>query len=213
MNAPESHPSISLPPSKSTGLIDFETAAVISPMIYPPQPRLVVTGAKPYPGMTVELVPLTYMRQPEYWGIEVIGSSRGLVPVHLPAPMPYTVELDIRGVTGTIGVEVIGASHTEQLPLVPQEGTEFVGTVEGNRFRPLYPDSARALSLRLTTAGVKDDAGAEAGEIDLAPYGRSMLRVLGRHEGDWVHSAVIAEEVPDSILSIVARRVLAAHPT
>lgn len=203
-------PSISMPAARSTGLVDFETATVVTPMIYPPQPRLVVTGTKPYPAMTVELVPLAYIRAPEYWGIEVTGMSRGLLPAHLPVSVPYTVELDLRSCTGTAGIEVIGASHTEQIPLVPPEGTEYVGTVEGNRFHPMYPEPARTLSLRLTTAGPKDDAGAEAYEIDLARYDRSILRVLGRHEGDWLYSAVIAEQIPESILSIVARKVLSA---
>ncbi len=209
MNVPESHPSMSLPPAKSTGLIDFETATVISPMIYPPQPRLVVSGSKPYPSMTVQLVPMTYLRQPEYWGIEVIGSSAGLAPVQLPVSVPYTVELDIRHCTGTVGLEVIGATHTELIPLVPEESAEYVGIVEHQRFRPLYPDSAGDVPVRLTTAGLKDDAGAESREIDLTRYEGSLLRVRGRHEGGWIHSAQIVEEVRDSILSIVARRVFA----
>lgn len=205
MNAPQTH----LPPAQSTGLIDFESAVVVSPMIYPPQPRLVVSGKKPYPSMAVELVALTYIRQPEYWGIEVIGSASGLVPVHVPVATPYTVELDVGDVTGTVGIEVIGASHTQQLPLAPEESTQFVGTVEGNQFRPMYPASVAGHPLRLTTASVKDDAGAEGHEIDLGRYEGSILRVLGRHEGGWIHSAVIVEQVQESILSIVARRAFA----
>jgi hypothetical protein len=207
MNASE--PSSMLSAARSTGLIDFETAVVVSPMIYPPQPRLVVTGTKPYPSMTVELVPLMYIRQPEYWGIEVIGSASGLVPAHVPIPVPYSVELDLTGIAGTLGIEVIGASHTQQIPLAPEETTQFVGSVEGGRFRPLHPASAQHLSLRLTTASVKDDASAEDREIDLSRYDGSILRVLGRHEGGWIHSATIVEEVRESILSIVARQVLA----
>jgi hypothetical protein len=209
MNTPET--SLTLSAARSTGLIDFETAVVVSPMIYPAQPRLVVTGAKPYPSMTVELVPLMYIRQPEYWGIEVIGSASGLVPAHVPIPVPYSVELDLTGIGGTVGIEVIGASHTEQIALAPEETTQFVGAVEGGRFRPMYPASVRTLSLRLTTASIKDDASAEDREIDLSRYEGSILRVLGRHEGGWFYSATVVEEVRESILSIVARQVLAGR--
>src|SRR5687768_12462600 len=92
------------PPASCARLIDFERADVISPMIYPPQPRLVVSGRKPYP-MTVALMPLTYVRRPEYWGIEVVGMTAGTGgPTPMPAitNIPYVVELDLAGCVGTI---------------------------------------------------------------------------------------------------------------
>lgn len=49
-------------------LIDFVRAEVITPMIYPPQPRLVVSGVKPHPDVEVTLVPLTYVSRPPYHG-------------------------------------------------------------------------------------------------------------------------------------------------
>ena len=104
-------------------LIDFERADVISPMIYPPQPRLVVSGRLPYP-MTVELVPVTYIQTPEYWAIEVISTVvGGPGPTPMPAitNVPYIVELDLQGVCGDLGVEVIGANKTEQIPVTTAE--------------------------------------------------------------------------------------------
>jgi len=102
-------------------LIDFERVDVISPMIYPPQPRLVVSGQLPAPGTTVTLQPLMYVSRPQYWGIQVVGTiSPGA------EAGPYTVELDLAGITGTEGVEVIGASQTERVEVPtaapPQEG-------------------------------------------------------------------------------------------
>jgi hypothetical protein len=94
MDTGESHASPDFPAAKSTGLIEFETAEVISQMIYPPRPVLVVTGTKPYPAMKVELVPLTYIRQPEYWGIEVIGANQS-------KQMPVATE-DATSVVGTV---------------------------------------------------------------------------------------------------------------
>jgi|SRR5690348_11636780 hypothetical protein len=99
-------------------LIDFERADVITPMIYPPRPRLVVSGTKPYPEMEVTLVPLVYVSQPQYRGIQVVGAPGGPTGPHVSQPItaiPYSVELDLAGVTGSSGVEVIGATKTERL--------------------------------------------------------------------------------------------------
>jgi len=105
-------------PGKQRGrLIDFETAEVITPMIEPPQPRLVVSGVKPHPEMEVSLVPLIYVSQPQYQGIQVVGvpAFDGPSPMPLIAPIPFTVELDLVGITGTEGVQVVGATNTKQM--------------------------------------------------------------------------------------------------
>jgi hypothetical protein len=110
-------PAPELPPAQSCRLIDFERADVISLMIYPPQPPvLVVSGRKPWANMQVSLNPLRYMQQPEYWGIEVVGC---MPPIGQPAIIPYVVELRLAGIGGTSGIEVIGASHTERIELPP----------------------------------------------------------------------------------------------
>jgi hypothetical protein len=72
---------------------------------------LIVSGVKPWVTMKVELVPLIYIRQPEYWGIEVVGCQSG---IGLPRQAPYHVSLDISHLRGTIGIEVIGATSREQ---------------------------------------------------------------------------------------------------
>ncbi|MEW9553742.1 hypothetical protein [Nonomuraea sp. NPDC050783] len=94
-----------LPASQSVRLIDFEEARVV-PGIVPGTFILVVNGTKPYLTMQVELSPLVYIRQPEHWGIEVVGRVRG---IGLPATAPYSVSLPLDGVLGTKGIEVIGA--------------------------------------------------------------------------------------------------------
>jgi hypothetical protein len=127
MDAEERGSAEAAPTRRNGQLIDFERAEVISPMIYPPQPRLMVSGQKPYAWMAVSLVPLMYVSQPQYWGIQVVGSRPAVDPAEpdqpdepqitqpIYEPLPYTVELDLAGVTGTSGVEVIGATHTEKL--------------------------------------------------------------------------------------------------
>lgn len=108
----------SAPVSGSIRLIDFESAEVVAGF-FPDTYFLVVSGTKPYLNMTVELSPLVYVRQPEYWGIEVVGSLPG---IGLPATAPYHVSIPLAGITGTKGVEAIGATRSEQLAVPPDGG-------------------------------------------------------------------------------------------
>lgn len=105
------------PASQSVRLIDFERAEVY-PGFLPGTYILVVSGTKPYVTMQVSLSPLVYVRQPEYWGIEVIGSLPGM---GLPVLAPYTVSLPLGGILGTIGIEVIGANKRKQIAILSKE--------------------------------------------------------------------------------------------
>ena len=100
-----------LPPSSLCRIINFEHAEV-RPGIIPKTFFLIVTGHKPWLTMAVELVPLIYIVQPDYWGIEVIGCQRG---IGLPVQAPYSVALDISHVHGKYGIEVIGANKRQQI--------------------------------------------------------------------------------------------------
>jgi hypothetical protein len=120
MNTDESGPTVTPPEEPAGRLIDFEEAVAISQMSFPPRPVLVVSGQKPLPTTEVSLVPLVYISQPQYWGIQVIGSvdAGGPRPTQpIANAWEYRVEIDLQGVTGTEGVEVIGASHTERLTI------------------------------------------------------------------------------------------------
>ena len=68
---------------------------------------LIVKGKKPYLNMKVRLSPLTYVRQPEYWGIEVLGCVSG---ISLPTIGTYEVFLPLDAVRGTCGIEVVWAN-------------------------------------------------------------------------------------------------------
>jgi len=107
-----------LPQSGSCRLIDFESVEILILESFPPQYVLVVTGTKPYFNMKVDLVPLVYIRQPEYCGIEVVGCLPGF---GLPATAPYTVSISLNGIIGTEGIEVIGATRSEQREIPPDE--------------------------------------------------------------------------------------------
>lgn len=125
-----------LPTPQSCRVIDFESARVFTLRTKPPRHVLVVRGEKPYFNMQVSLVPLVYIQQPEYWGIEVVGC---LPEVGLPAVTPYVVHLDLDSTMGTRGIEVIGASSSEKID------------ISGYFKEP--PQGSFALSIRSKTSG------------------------------------------------------------
>lgn len=103
------------PAPQSVRVIDFERAEVVGGTVNDTY-FLNVSGTKPYTNMDVRLVPLVYVRQPEYWEIEVIGILPG---IGLPAEAPYSVSILLSGITGTKGVEVVGANKREKLNVPP----------------------------------------------------------------------------------------------
>jgi hypothetical protein len=100
-----------LPTPTSCRLIDFEKVEVV-PGFLPKTFFLIVSGTKPWATMKVELQPLIYIKQPDYWGIEVVGCQSG---IGLPMTAPYHVVLDISNTLGTAGIEVIGATTKKQI--------------------------------------------------------------------------------------------------
>jgi len=105
-----------LPQAESTRLVPFTKSRVV-PGIVPKTYFLIVEGTQPCVNMTVRLSPRIYIRRPEYWGIEVIGSLPG--GICLPVIAKYTVALPLDGVTGTKGVEVIGANKKKKHRVPP----------------------------------------------------------------------------------------------
>jgi hypothetical protein len=100
-----------LPPSTTCRRIDFEEAQVVTGFI-PKTFFLVVSGKKPWASMHVELVPLIYIDQPDYWGIEVTGCQRGF---GIPIVVPYSAVLEITRVLGKSGIEVLGAAKSKKI--------------------------------------------------------------------------------------------------
>jgi hypothetical protein len=107
-----------LPKPSSCRLIDFKEAEV-RPGIVSGTYILIVRGTKPYLNMEVNLSSLVYVRQPEYWGIEVIGCLPG--GIGLPATEPYIAILALNGTIGTQGIEVIGATRSEKISVPPNK--------------------------------------------------------------------------------------------
>jgi hypothetical protein len=103
------------PTPTSVRLINF-TRAEVRPGFLPNTWILIVSGTKPYANMTVRLSPLIYVKRPEFWGIEVIGSLPG---IGIPVTAPYTVSLPLDHTLGTKGIEVIGASKRKRIRVPP----------------------------------------------------------------------------------------------
>ena len=93
---------------KPTGvvLLDIEDAQ-LTPGIVKDTYFLTVSGTKPWLTMKVEFLPLIYVRQPEYWGIQIVGVQSG---IGLPATAPFTHTEEVTQYLGTKGVEAIGAN-------------------------------------------------------------------------------------------------------
>lgn len=132
---PDYGPIEELPASSSEQPIDFEHAEVITLESFPPQLVLVVSGTKPYLNMDVTLRPVDFIRQPEYWTIEVIGRLPG--GIGLPALAPYTATLRLEGRIGTQGIEVVGATRRQKIDVERLPASEAVEIVFSRDDRPV----------------------------------------------------------------------------
>ena len=103
-----------LPSPASYRLIDF-TRAEVRPGIVNGTFVLIVAGEAPAASMRVELVPAVYIQRPDFWEIEVVGCLSG--PVCLPGTKPYVEALPLDGITGTQGIEIVGASRRQRIRL------------------------------------------------------------------------------------------------
>lgn len=110
-------------PTDSTNcrLITFDSARVVANQLTGDR-TLVVKGYAPYAGATVRLDPLVYFRQPEFWGIQVIGC---MPEMGATAMTPYTASLELTGSTGTLGVEVIGVDRSQRIRICSSRSTWY----------------------------------------------------------------------------------------
>ena len=92
-------------------VISFEEAELVGGFVNDTY-MLSVSGEKPYLNMVVELWPYIYVRQPDYWSIEVVGCLQG---IGLPTFGPYTADLWVTNFMGAKGVEVIGSNKKMEL--------------------------------------------------------------------------------------------------
>ena len=72
-------------------------------------PYLIVSGLLPYANIRVELLPRMYIKRPEYWSIEVVGTLSRLA---LPSVTPYEIILPLDFPVGTKGIRILGSGGT-----------------------------------------------------------------------------------------------------
>ena len=105
------------PVDKQCALAAFDTAAVQMDAVTATRKlTLVVTGMKSATNEEIQLIPMVYVMQPEYWLIMVYGCSSG---VGLPVLTPYTATLDLTYTVGTVGIEVAGSNQRVKVPVPP----------------------------------------------------------------------------------------------
>ncbi|GAA0929779.1 hypothetical protein [Virgisporangium aurantiacum] len=107
--------------AQSFQLIDFNQVDVVTPMIYPPRPALVVGGVAPFPGAEVSLVPLEHIGRPPYRGIQVVCTAGDGTQTD-GGSAAYSVQIDLAGITGLHGVELIGATRTARIDVPTEDG-------------------------------------------------------------------------------------------
>lgn len=89
-------------------LLDFQDAR-IDEISADFSPYLIVSGLMPYANIRVELLPRMYVKRPEFWTIEVVGT---LSRIALPSVTPYEVILPLDFSFGTRGIRVIGSGSS-----------------------------------------------------------------------------------------------------
>ena len=106
---------LKLPPPEACRLLDFDNVEII-PGFVSGTWRAVVLGTKPWVTMAVNLVPRVYTKQPEYWGIEVVGCPTG---IGVPTTTPYAVDTKAENM-GIKGIEIIGGTRAEKFEVPPR---------------------------------------------------------------------------------------------
>ena len=113
---------------------------------------LVVRGHAPCLNTNVSLEPSIYVQQPEYWRIEVVGSTPG--GICLTGVKEYTAVLPLAGTTGTKGIELVGRDGSEQIAVPPKHTRVLsVSTVVAS------PVDAESTALHITATGIASSPG------------------------------------------------------
>jgi hypothetical protein len=102
-----------LKPASGSHLLDISSAE-LRPGFFKGTYFLIVQGTKPWITMVVSFSPRIYIRQPDYWEIEVVGTQFG---IGLPQTAPFIHAEDVSRSVGTKGVDVVGNNQTIRLPL------------------------------------------------------------------------------------------------
>jgi len=106
----------SLPCAKTCRRVDFDWVEVREATRFGSGRFLLVSGIKPWIDLRVTLEPLSYREMPDFWVIELVGR---LTASGLPGLVDFSVALPLETVQGRIGIEIVGATKSEQRILKP----------------------------------------------------------------------------------------------
>jgi hypothetical protein len=105
-----------LPPATTCRTLPYDTVQIV-PGIVPGTWFATVRGSKPLKSMDVRVVPVAYVRQPEYWLMEVVGCYQSPT---LQITGSYSVVADISTTRGKKGIEIRGANKSEKFEVPPK---------------------------------------------------------------------------------------------
>ena len=89
-----------IPPGKDCLPVDFATADLRSDG---DRVLLKVTGQAPHAGMSIEVRPVLYVMQPDYWQMALVAcTAKGVKPAG--APEPFSTEINLAGSVGRKGI-------------------------------------------------------------------------------------------------------------
>lgn len=110
----------SLPYARTCRRIDFDLVEVREATGFACGRLLVVSGIKPWLDLRVTLEPRSYREAPDFWAIELVGR---LTASGLPGLVDFSVALPLESVQGRIGIEIVGATKSEQRVLTLMQAT------------------------------------------------------------------------------------------
>jgi hypothetical protein len=104
-------------------IIDFEGAELRQAPSH--DLHLWVKGRLPALGLELKLAPRVYKGRPDYWGIEVAviasppvtGQDSGAGDTQLIVDLNFEKSIPLTGITGTLGVTVIGANQVKRIDI------------------------------------------------------------------------------------------------
>ena len=90
--------------AKDCAAVDFATAELVR---VKDRVLLKVTGEAPHGGMSVEVRPVLYVMQPDYWQMVLVACVAKGAKAEGP-PAPFSVEINMAGNLGRKGIELSG---------------------------------------------------------------------------------------------------------
>lgn len=154
-----------LPPSESHRLVKIK-GYELRPGIVNGTWILVVHGTAPCANMNVTLEPAVYIRQPQWWRVEAVGTLPG--GICLTSIREYTATLPVAQATGTQGIELVGKGYSERIPIHQGAPDEVEPVIQVSSVATAVLES-QPPQLRVTAKGTASTPGWGNPRLQLRP--------------------------------------------